>query len=183
MRQFRSLLSTKINLHYIHEDSVGIKQRRECASFRQYLLLKTAQGINRRLFAELNGRGKNVGVIPQRDMQTWRGRVRVTLLILYVGARGDLMPAAYPCQRAPVATLWRRLGRLQGRSRRMWKRINFSSPSGFKVRTVQPLASRYPGPKKWKEHTHTHIYTLWTKCKCLLLTMTLYWPRGFRGFL
>jgi len=107
---------------------------------------------------------EKVGVIPQRDMQTRRGRVGVTLLILNVGARGDLTPAAYPWQRAPVATLCRRLGRLQCRSGRMWKRQNFSSSSGFKARTLQPLASRYtncaiPVPRIVK-NTNTHIYTV-----------------------
>jgi len=86
------------------------------------------------------------------------------------------MPAAYPWQRAPIATLCRRLGRLQGSSGRMWKRQNFSSPSGYKARTLQLLASRYtncaiPVPRIVKNkrarahththtHTHTHIYTV-----------------------
>ena len=56
------------------------------------------------------------------------------------------------------------LSLLQGRSGRMWKRKNFSSPSEFEVRTLQPLASRYtncatPVPRT-VQNTQTHIHAV-----------------------
>ena len=108
---------------------------------------------------------KNVGVIPQRDLQTRRGSGSVTLLILNVGARGDadrLPQAKSTCSgivqedRSSPESVRTDVGK-----RKFLISIGVRSPKPLAL-SESLYQLRYPGPKNCIEHIHTntHIYTV-----------------------
>ena len=93
---------------------------------------------------------------PEGELRYSSTQFKTSALKMGVGGQHHV-PGALPPGKTRYP-LYRRLGRPQGRSERVRK---ISPPPGFYPRTVQPVASPYPGPwTAWSVNIMSYVTTI-----------------------